>query len=125
MAAKKLKKYLKKKKDEKQTEELRNFENIKLSDDEKSDKSSSSKSGKNSTKGSELDDNSVWSSVGSINNQKLGLDENFVILDIRKNRKKLKLENEVFHVLTTALTIISTTSLYVLVLQAKPKIKTL
>ena len=98
LATKKLKKYLKKKKGEKQMQELRNFENIKLSDDEKSDKSSSSKSSKSSIKASDLDDVSDWSSVGSFSSSewKIGSDENFVVHDIRRNSKKIKLENEVF-----------------------------
>ena len=77
--------------------ELRNFENIKLSDDEKSDKSSSSKSSKSSMKASDLDDVSDWSSLGSFNSEwKIGSDENFVVHDTRRNSKKIKLENEVF-----------------------------
>ena len=56
-------------KKEKPMEELRNFEKIKLSDDEKSEKSRSSKSSKSSGKASDLEDMSDWSSVCSFNSE--------------------------------------------------------
>ena len=84
-------------KKEKPMEELRNFEKIKLSDDEKSEKSRNSKSSKSSGKASDLEDLSDWSSVCSFNSEwKIGSDENFVVHDMRSDSKRIKLENEVF-----------------------------